>query len=52
LLVEELRDFIVKIVSERPLFLIQMLENETQFKIPITLFGNFILRKMVSIRGN
>jgi CBS domain-containing protein len=45
LLVEELRDFIVKTVSERPLFLIQMLENETQFKIPITLFGNFILEK-------
>lgn len=44
-LVDNLRDFILKVVSSRPLFLIQMLENETQFKIPITMFGNFIVER-------
>jgi len=44
-LVETLRDFILKIVASRPLFLIQMLERETHFKIPITFFGNFIVEK-------
>lgn len=44
-LVDQLRDFILKVVSSRPLFLIQMLERETHFKIPITFFGNFIVEK-------
>jgi len=50
-LVDQLRDFINKIVSSRPLFLIQMLENETQFKIPITFFGNFIVEKEGDYQG-
>ncbi|MCA1928259.1 MAG: DUF294 nucleotidyltransferase-like domain-containing protein, partial [Calditerrivibrio sp.] len=44
-IVDNLKNFILKVVSSRPLFLIQMLENETQFKIPITMFGNFIVEK-------
>ncbi len=50
-LVEQLRDYIIKIVSSRPLFLIQMLERETHFKIPITFFGNFIVEKDGEYQG-
>ncbi|MCX8084534.1 MAG: DUF294 nucleotidyltransferase-like domain-containing protein [Calditerrivibrio sp.] len=50
-LVNELRRFIGRVVSSRPLFLIQMLEAETQFKIPITFFGNFIVEKEGEHKG-
>ncbi|MEF3254813.1 MAG: DUF294 nucleotidyltransferase-like domain-containing protein, partial [Deferribacterales bacterium] len=50
-LVDDLKRFILKIVSSRPLFLIQMLERETNFKIPISFFGNFIVEKEGAHKG-
>ena len=41
----DLRDFIFDLVEERPVFLIQMLENDTNFKTPLSLFNNFVVEK-------
>jgi len=44
-LVWELKEFIFDIIAEKPVFLIQFLENDTNFKSPISLFGKFIVEK-------
>lgn len=41
----ELKDYIFNLIEERPVFLIQMLENDTNFKSPLSLFNNFIVEK-------
>ncbi|MBZ4644344.1 MAG: putative domain and cyclic nucleotide-regulated nucleotidyltransferase [Deferribacteraceae bacterium] len=44
-LVWELKEFIFDIISEKPVFLIQFLENDTNFKSPLSIFGKFLVEK-------
>jgi CBS domain-containing protein len=44
-LVWDLKEFIAEAVPQKPVFLIQMLERDTNIKPPISLFGKFNLEK-------
>lgn len=44
-LVWDLRNFILKKVSQKPVFLLQMLQNDANLRIPISIFGKFITEK-------
>ncbi|WP_188020377.1 putative nucleotidyltransferase substrate binding domain-containing protein [Deferribacter autotrophicus] len=50
-LVWELKDFVVKVVKEKDIFLIQLLEKETHNRIPLSMFGRFIVEKKGEHKG-
>ncbi|WP_022850403.1 putative nucleotidyltransferase substrate binding domain-containing protein [Limisalsivibrio acetivorans] len=50
-LVWELREYINRKISEKPIFLIYMLENDQNIKRPINLFGRFLTEKSGKHKG-
>ncbi|KAA0257075.1 CBS domain-containing protein [Deferribacter autotrophicus] len=50
-LVWELRDFILEKISKKPAFLLQILESDSNLRIPISIFGKFIVEKEGKYKG-
>ncbi len=50
-LVWELRNFILQKVSQKPAFLLQILQSDSNHAIPISFFGSFVTEKKGSKKG-
>lgn len=50
-LVWELREFILKKISIRPAFLMEMLQSDSNKAVPISLFGGFVTEKKGKYKG-
>ncbi|HCW93455.1 MAG TPA: hypothetical protein DHM44_07215 [Flexistipes sinusarabici] len=44
-MVWELKNLILKLIAEKPIFLIQLLEKDSNQKIPLSIFGKFQVEK-------
>ena len=51
LLVWDLRDYILNKISEKPVFLLQMLKSDASHAIPLSIFGNFVVEKKGKYKG-
>ncbi len=47
----ELRDYILNKISEKPVFLLQMLKSDATHAIPLSIFGNFVVEKKGKYKG-
>ena len=50
-LVWELREFILKKISEKPVFILQTLKSDASHAIPLSIFGNFVVEKKGKYKG-
>ncbi len=50
-LVWELREFVLEKISQKPVFLLQMLKSDANHAIPLSIFGNFIVEKKGKYKG-
>ena len=50
-LVWDLREFILEKISEKPVFLLQMLKSDANHAIPLSIFGNFVVEKKGKYKG-
>ncbi len=50
-LVWDLRDYILNKISEKPVFLLQMLKSDASHAIPLSIFGNFVVEKKGKYKG-
>ena len=50
-LVWELREYILDKISEKPVFLLQMLKSDANHAIPLSIFGNFVVEKKGKYKG-
>ncbi len=50
-LVWDLREFILEKISQKPVFLLQMLKSDANHAIPLSIFGNFVVEKKGKYKG-